>query len=1104
MPNARQRRSDQVRVACCIPTFCGHDGSWRSSCFNCCPAFFEKSNLLFVDRELEAEFLRAKTSRRARIIAPLVAVMVIVWVGAAAFCTTEFAVPDNLELTVDPITTYVALPLAFVLASVSLCLLCAAICKRLGHVQYQIQGTAVWLLVFSIAACTVGVTDVLANAEKDVCRSYANSSNSTYGPFTNASDFGNQALLCFFANSAPMMTFVAAAWVVQKAIVVLKIVSARVFVAVVPFNTVVLMAVCVLTFTQQFGLASSDEMSSGGCMVSTTQTATIIGIAFEMLFGVLVASGTLMWVILRKASDSRDLFFWTRQMRLSLQNLDKEANPFNPGILRQWFQPSTRGLSGQEAKDSQHFWSIRGDDLELHERVASGGAGAVWRATYRRKDTVAAKEIFHVLDDQYIDSVAHEVAVLAQLAHPNIVKFLGISKKAGVGPEGEMSFFIVQEFCDSNVRKFLETHTGLECSQTSIDRSCKIALHIAAGMKYLHARDIAHRDLKPENILLSSDGTVKICDFGVSSQRGAVFTSTLVTEEIFDAAVGTREYMAPEAYCHFLNRTTRSADSAVGLAADVYAFGVILWELFFDWTYGDDAWAALQSLPQYGRSVLSLSSITIESLQSLWQWPSLSSAIEGCPPDVLELTDRCWQFTARRRPTFAFAEAMLAQHSDRPRQKLRRLSNGARGARTDLRRMSMHTSAGGRLQRSSEAVLRTALLDDGAETRPRLTTGSTTLSSTRTFVRSDVSQPLPCIDRLWAKAGLHFPTRHAESQFNAYTSGDGFFGMLKWPFVACAVAQGSYFCANVIMVAMGSCRYSDCKYVLLYPLSSTLLFGTAAGLGWHSNLRRHSNSILLTLTIIRSTIMGIVSFVATAQAPEIVAVFWNNGDIPDELSLAGTEMFNSCLVYAVNKSVVPQLDMLCWLNWDEATSCFSFRSLLAAEAVHGSIVYAAQYGLFFWESLTVPVVIMLLELPFRLYVWAIAVPAFFLISKIYLAFSMLTRVELIEWRWLVVGYFIQVSIAVASLMMYVSCVLSVLASDQARRKLFAVYGKLQTEEVKLSRDAAFRRYRQKLQHNRQFVVQSPDAPLPATYGVAEQSSKPPLVPRSVSMVALRH
>ena len=250
--------------------------------------------------------------------------------------------------------------------------------------------------------------------------------------------------------------------------------------------------------------------------------------------------------------------------------------------------------------------------------------------------------------------------------------------------------------------------------------------------------------------------------------------------------------------------------------------------------------------------------------------------------------------------------------------------------------------------------------------------------------------------------------------------------------------------------------------------------------------------------------MGIVSFVATAQAPEIVAVFWNNGDIPDELSLAGTEMFNSCLVYAVNKSVVPQLDMLCWLNWDEATSCFSFRSLLAAEAVHGSIVYAAQYGLFFWESLTVPVVIMLLELPFRLYVWAIAVPAFFLISKIYLAFSMLTRVELIEWRWLVVGYFIQVSIAVASLMMYVSCVLSVLASDQARRKLFAVYGKLQTEEVKLSRDAAFRRYRQKLQHNRQFVVQSPDAPLPATYGVTEQSNKPPLVPRSVSMTALRH
>ena len=79
-------------------------------------------------------------------------------------------------------------------------------------------------------------------------------------------------------------------------------------------------------------------------------------------------------------------------------------------------------------------------------------------------------------------------------------------------------------------------------------------------MKYVHFRKIIHRDLKPNNILVASDGTIKICDFGVSKLM-------TLEEQTMTLGVGTQKFMAPE----IINEEENYDEKA-----DVYSFGVVI------------------------------------------------------------------------------------------------------------------------------------------------------------------------------------------------------------------------------------------------------------------------------------------------------------------------------------------------------------------------------------------------------------------------------------------------------------------------------------------------------------------------------------------------
>ena len=143
-----------------------------------------------------------------------------------------------------------------------------------------------------------------------------------------------------------------------------------------------------------------------------------------------------------------------------------------------------------------------------------------------------------------------EYEIINLLQHPNIVKAYGIFLSNSTHPPS-----ILLEYLPTNLEKSIEdkklTHIQIVI----------IIFQIVEGMKYVHFHKVIHRDLKPTNILIGNDGTVKICDFGISKLM-------TLEEQSMTRGVGTQKFMAPE----IINE-----EEIYDEKVDVYSFGVLLY-----------------------------------------------------------------------------------------------------------------------------------------------------------------------------------------------------------------------------------------------------------------------------------------------------------------------------------------------------------------------------------------------------------------------------------------------------------------------------------------------------------------------------------------------
>ncbi len=200
---------------------------------------------------------------------------------------------------------------------------------------------------------------------------------------------------------------------------------------------------------------------------------------------------------------------------------------------------------------------------EILAQIGEGGQGEVYRA----RDTRLGREIaVKVLPDhlaQDPDSMARferEARAVAALAHPNIVDLHDIGDESGV-------LFMVTELLEGETLRHRLTGSPLPW-RTAVE----IGLAVADGLGSAHAHGVVHRDLKPENLFLTSDGRVKILDFGlarVEPVKSTETSPTVATPTKTGTVMGTAGYMSPE----------QAKGGRADPRSDIFALGCILYEM---------------------------------------------------------------------------------------------------------------------------------------------------------------------------------------------------------------------------------------------------------------------------------------------------------------------------------------------------------------------------------------------------------------------------------------------------------------------------------------------------------------------------------------------
>ena len=193
------------------------------------------------------------------------------------------------------------------------------------------------------------------------------------------------------------------------------------------------------------------------------------------------------------------------------------------------------------------------DRYEILSKVGAGGMSDVYKA----KDHILGRFVaIKVLrqefseDRNFVTKFRIEAQSAAGLEHPNIVNIYD------VGNEDD-TYYIVMEYVEGITLKSYIEGKG----QLSFKESVSIAIQVARGIEAAHNKGIIHRDIKPQNIMISTDGKVKVTDFGIAKAA----SSNTISSDV----MGSVHYVSPE----------QARNGFVDLRSDIYSLGIVMYEM---------------------------------------------------------------------------------------------------------------------------------------------------------------------------------------------------------------------------------------------------------------------------------------------------------------------------------------------------------------------------------------------------------------------------------------------------------------------------------------------------------------------------------------------
>jgi serine/threonine protein kinase len=224
-----------------------------------------------------------------------------------------------------------------------------------------------------------------------------------------------------------------------------------------------------------------------------------------------------------------------------------------------------------ETESTESFLKI--EDLSnytLTRKVADGGMGSVYEAILHGPEgfhkVVAIKMILakYSSDPDFIQMFIGEAKLVADLVHQNIVQIYQLGKFGNI-------YYMAMEYINGvNLQQFMLRHRELG-REVPLEIGVFIVSRVCRGLEYAHKKrdkngnplGVVHRDISPKNLMISSEGEVKITDFGIAKARN------LMLDREGEVLLGKLSYMSPEQF-QYLPTDRRS---------DIYSLSLVLFEL---------------------------------------------------------------------------------------------------------------------------------------------------------------------------------------------------------------------------------------------------------------------------------------------------------------------------------------------------------------------------------------------------------------------------------------------------------------------------------------------------------------------------------------------